>query len=165
MGQTDSDDIWAFVLRLYGQPGVPQACLDLQDGFGIDVSLLLFSAWLARRGTALDAARAAAARDMIAPWHQDVVRTLRRVRQRLKTGPAPAPSPATDALREGVKKVEMESEKLELLTLAAFGAAWAPGADAAVEANLAEMFSTLTGARQDAPGLATIAQAVREIGQ
>jgi hypothetical protein len=47
-----------------------------------------------------------------------VVVPLRVLRQRLKTGPAPAPIPATDELRRKVQAVEIEAELIELLELA-----------------------------------------------
>ena len=159
MKQSAEDDIWPFVLRLYGKPGVPAACLDLQDRFGVDVPLLMFACWLAQRGTVLDADMATQAREFIAPWHHEIVRALRAVRQHLKTGPAPAPSGATEMLRDGVKKVELESEKLELAALAALAVDWTSGPTASVEANLAEMFAAMTGQRLDLPGLALIALA------
>jgi hypothetical protein len=46
-----------------------------------------------------------------------VVVPLRVLRQRLKTGPAPAPIPATDELRRKVQAVEIEAELIELLEL------------------------------------------------
>ena len=160
--QSVADDIWAFVLRLYARPGVPAACLDLQDRFDIDVPLLMFACWLGLRGTTLDSELAARARDVITPWHREIVCTLRRVRQRLKTGPAPSPSPATEALRDGVKRVELESERLELTTLAAMAQDWSTGSMVSVAANLAEMFTAMTGQRLDPPGLSLIAQATLE---
>ena len=47
-----TDDLWSYTLHLYGKPGVPSACLALQDVHGIDVPLLIFATWLARRGAA-----------------------------------------------------------------------------------------------------------------
>lgn len=40
--------LWDFALRLYGARGVGKACLLLQDESGVDVPVLLFSAWLAK---------------------------------------------------------------------------------------------------------------------
>ena len=38
--------LWDFAVRLYAEPGVGEACLALQDRFGVDVPLLLWAAWL-----------------------------------------------------------------------------------------------------------------------
>jgi uncharacterized protein (TIGR02444 family) len=110
--------LWGFAQRVYGQPGVAQACLALQQRFGADVNLLLFAAWLgAERATPLPAALAQEAQRRVAGWHNEIVRPLRAVRQRMKTGPRPAPSGATEALRDALKAVEIGSERIELAVL------------------------------------------------
>lgn len=116
----DAADLWRFVLDVYGRDGVPQACLGLQDRRGQDVCLLLFALWAgAARGRRLDGADLERLRAAAAPWHHEVVRGLRAVRKRLKSGPAPAPSPATEALRARVQAAEIEAERIELAALAA----------------------------------------------
>ena len=37
--------LWDWSLEAYGQPGVPEACLALQDGHGQNTSLLLWAVW------------------------------------------------------------------------------------------------------------------------
>ena len=41
---------WEFSLRVYGNGGVPTACLALQERHAIDVNLLLFCAWIGESG-------------------------------------------------------------------------------------------------------------------
>lgn len=123
-----------FALALYGREGVPPACLALQESAGIDVNILLFAAW---RGAVLrrevGAADIAAARASVAEWHTDVVKALRAVRRRLKSGPAPAPDARTTKLRAQVQAAEIAAEIIELEELGALSAgAPAPaGADGA----------------------------------
>ncbi|WP_051357405.1 TIGR02444 family protein [Azorhizobium doebereinerae] len=108
----------AFALAVYGTAGVPPACLLLQERRGIDVNLLLFAAFLgAVRGEALTPAGLARAIETVGPWHGEVVRGLRAVRQRLKAGPPPAPNTVTAALRAKVQAVEIEAELIELSEL------------------------------------------------
>jgi uncharacterized protein (TIGR02444 family) len=104
-----------FALAVYGADGVSPACLLLQDRWGLDVNLLLFAGYVgaAREQTLTPAALDTAAAHVEA-WHRDVVRPLRAVRQRLKSGPAPAPNPATAELRERVKRLEIQAELIEL---------------------------------------------------
>jgi uncharacterized protein (TIGR02444 family) len=83
------------------------------------VCLLLFALWAgARCGHRLTEAEIARLREAGSPWHREVVKALRAVRKRLKTGPAPSPSPATDALRAKVQAAEIEAERIELEALA-----------------------------------------------
>jgi uncharacterized protein (TIGR02444 family) len=104
-----------FALAVYAADGVARACLLLQGRFGLDVNLLLFAAYVGiARGQALTPAALGAAQMRVDAWHREVVRPLRRVRERLKSGPAPAPNPATTRLREQVKELEIQAEMIEL---------------------------------------------------
>lgn len=122
-GQPSADlpldgSLWRFAVALHGRPGVADACLALQNRFELDVNLLLFAAWLgAERRLALSEAEAASARQRTAAWHAEIVHPLRRIRQRMKNGPGPAPSPKTESLRDELKAVEIGSERIELALL------------------------------------------------
>lgn len=149
--------LWRFATRVYGRPGVAQACLALQQRFDADVNLLLFAAWLgAERGMALSVPLSRLAQRRVDAWHEDIARPLRAVRQRMKAGPAPAPCGATEALRDALKAVEIGSERIELAvleTLAPEGAPEAPPGrpeadlDAVVRSNLRTVLAL--SARED----------------
>src|SRR5262249_46833557 len=108
-----SEPLWEFSLALYARPGVPEACLALQDRHGLDVNLVLASLWAATGGRgALDGARIAALRDASQAWQEQVVAPLRGVRRRLKGGPE-------REFREQLKALELEAERIEQGLLAA----------------------------------------------
>lgn len=115
--------LWAFAVGLYAAPGVADACLSLQDHYGCDVNVLLFAAWIGavhhRAMTTVEMAETAA---LVQCWHEEIVGPLRDVRRRLKSGPPPAPSESTEALRTRIKAIELESERIELSLLEQ----WAP---------------------------------------
>ncbi len=95
---------WAFALDLYRRPGVSQACLLLQDTAGADITLLLFVLFVAEtHRTMLAPADLAGLDGAVAPWRDEVIRPLRSLRRRVRSGPAPAPGPATEALRDRIK--------------------------------------------------------------
>jgi len=135
---------WTFSLAVYREGAVQRECLELQDRYGVDVNLLLFCAFIgAVRGAAMpdQAVRQAAA--VVADWHRDIVATLREVRRALKplaTGDSPTAAPAA-ALRENVKAMELEAERIEQMMLECWSAvnagAW-PRAEpaAAVAGNI-----------------------------
>jgi uncharacterized protein (TIGR02444 family) len=112
--------IWQFATLLYAKPHVAQTCLLLQERYALDVNLLLFGAWVGVEFRMLltqnDIAQANAVVEL---WHKEIVRPLRAVRTRMKTGPLPGPSTSTEALRSKLKLVEIEAERIELETLAA----------------------------------------------
>lgn len=114
---TASADLWSFSLWLYAAPGVADACLEAQDRHGADVNLLLWAAWLAVLGHDLTPAEVAEAEAATRPWRDEVVWPLRAVRRRLKSGPLPAPTMATESLRAQVKAAELEAEKMQQLLL------------------------------------------------
>ncbi len=131
-----NEGLWAFALRLYGAPGVSDACLVLQDESGVDVPVLLFSAWLASSSVAMTQSELARIDGLVKAWRDEVIKPLRAVRRRLKTGPHPAPGPQTEDLRNGVKAVELASEKIALALLEAEGAALAGAAPGPAGDNL-----------------------------
>lgn len=94
---------------------MPEACLYLQTRHDLDVPVVLFAAFVGavRRQVLADSA-INAARGRVDAWHREVVRPLRAVRQRLKTGPAPAPDDITGRLRREVQRIEIEAELIEL---------------------------------------------------
>ncbi|WP_037084837.1 TIGR02444 family protein [Neorhizobium vignae] len=123
MAADTGQGLWDFALRLYGAPGVGEACLLLQDESGVDVPVLLFSAWLTTNSVALSPTEIARIDDLVADWRNEVVKPLRAVRRRLKYGPHPAPTKETQTLRTGVKDVELSSERIELAVLEVEGQA------------------------------------------
>ncbi len=141
MAEDLADGLWYFAVALYGRPGMADLCLELQDRHGMDVPLLLWAAWVgAARDHALTPGELAAADAAVAPWRRDVVAPLRAVRRRLKQGPLPlAPTAGSDSLRDRVKALELEAERLQLAELARHPAgapAKGPAADA-LRSNLA----------------------------
>lgn len=110
---------WRYALAVYGQEGVSDACLRLQDEAGVDVNVLLTALHTARlTGSAVTEADIAAADAAIAAWRDDIVTALRTIRRRLKEGPAPAPSRLTETLRTAVKQAELRAEQIEMAVLA-----------------------------------------------
>lgn len=102
------NEFWRFSLAVYQQGAVANECLALQEALGLDVNILLFSAWLGRRGIILHRIDIEAASRAVASWHESVVRSLRNVRQQMKTF-------GTDFedLRARIKAIEIEAEQIE----------------------------------------------------
>lgn len=104
---------WDFSLAFYGAPGVAEACLALQDRSGMDggadVNLLLFCCWAGRAGHRLTAAELERLLGASADWQGEVVRPLRAARRWLKA----EGGPAEGALRERIKALELEAERIE----------------------------------------------------
>jgi len=139
---------WRFSLALYRQPGAPDACIALQDKAGVDVNVMLFALWLATQGRALDAGDLAAIDAAVARWRAEAVVPLRAVRRAMREPPAGFAGTQTAALREKVKAVELESERLQQEALFALKPAqdWGrrePDEDTAARANLAAYASML----------------------
>ena len=80
----DVSPFWTFSLALYRTPGVPAACIVLQDECGVDVNVLLFALWLAKEGRALRSDDLAEADLAISAWRNEAVRPLRAVRRFLR---------------------------------------------------------------------------------
>jgi uncharacterized protein (TIGR02444 family) len=148
--------LWHFALAVYSGPNVADACLALQDHYGCDVNLLLFAAWLsAIHEHRLLPGEMSEAASAVRDWHGQVVRPLRSVRRRLKSGPPPAPGAACEALRGRIKSVEIEAERLELDVLENLAEKWPRTSDASEEeatlANLSAVLRHVSGSESE-PG-------------
>jgi len=119
---------WTFSLAVYAMEGVAPACLRLQDRHGLDVNLLLYCCWAARRGVAFDAPAMARLGALTADWTAEIVQPLRAVRRALKGGFEAMPEAGCAALRDAVAALELDAERLEQDVLAAALPPPAPGA-------------------------------------
>ncbi|RAI44193.1 TIGR02444 family protein [Rhodoplanes roseus] len=104
---------WRFSLATYRKPGVAEACLALQDGFSVDVNVLLFVMWLGTGGRRLDDVETQFVIDQAAGWAREIVVPLRGVRRRLKEDAPLVDAAAAQAFRTQVKRLELEAERLQ----------------------------------------------------
>lgn len=110
-------DIWDWALAAYGRPGVPEACLALQDRHGQNTSLLLWAVWAEVADPALLKRAAEATR----AWDALALTPLRDVRRALKPPHPPVADAAREDLREDVKAAELKAERILLEALAGLG--------------------------------------------
>jgi uncharacterized protein (TIGR02444 family) len=104
---------WQFSLRVYGEPGVAEECLAVQDKLGADINVVLYAVWLgARRGIVLEQGDLARIDEVVAAWSANVVQSLREVRRDMKTMPEAADL-QVQALRKRVADSELFSEQIE----------------------------------------------------
>jgi len=114
------DSFWNFSVGTYRQPGVAEACLSLQDRYGIDVNLLLYNCWFGCTRGLLDEPLSSAVLAFSEPWAQEVVRPLRAARTWMKISGCVGTGVSTEdcmALRDEIKAVELEAERLQQRTL------------------------------------------------
>lgn len=103
---------WTFSVAVYGVPGVADECLVLQDRHGVNVNVLLFSAWTgAQKGLLLSAADFQVLTNAVRDWQVSVVKPLRAVRRALK--PHATDDAAVAALRADVMRDELKAEQIE----------------------------------------------------
>jgi uncharacterized protein (TIGR02444 family) len=135
-----ASESWAFALKLYAEPGVREACLRLQDHEDVDVMLLLVAVFAAaRKHMRLSPEDVTAMDDASRPWREQVVRPLRALRRTLASGPAPAPSEASERLRSRIKAAELDAERLENDLLAAWLESQTPGKVRLVHAEICDV--------------------------
>ena len=105
--------LWDWTLEAYGRPGVPEACLVLQDDHGQNTSLLFWAVWAEAKDPDLLARAAEAAHR----WEATALVPLRAVRRALKAPLPPVADHAREALREDVKAAELRAERVLMETL------------------------------------------------
>lgn len=119
-GAPDSAAFWRFSLAVYRRPGVAAACLALQDECGLDVNLLLFCLFQARRGRALNAADLRRAMRRAAPIQAGIIAPLREARRALKRQAGLADralAAAASRLRRALLRHELAAEHFEQAVL------------------------------------------------
>jgi uncharacterized protein (TIGR02444 family) len=107
-------NLWDFALAVYRCDGVPPACLHLQDQCNVDVPLLLAAGFAACTARQFDRAAYGTLHHLAGEWQQQIVTALRVIRRHLKTGPRPAPTTATESLRDKIKSAELAAEKIQI---------------------------------------------------
>ncbi len=145
--------LWDWTLGAYSQPGVPDACLALQDEHGQMTSFLLWAVWAETTDEPLLVRAAGIARR----WDSLALSPIRQVRRALKPPFDGVADEAREGLREDVKAAELRAERvlmeaLEQITpaqgghaaLAALKAAAAAWGNPAPDGALAELAAALS---------------------
>jgi uncharacterized protein (TIGR02444 family) len=109
--------LWPYALEVYGRPGAEALLLQLQDAHGQCAPFLLWALWMSASGRRADAAAIRSAAELARAWQDAAIAPLRRLRRELKTAPAAGPKPPRERLREGVKGLELEAERMLLQML------------------------------------------------
>lgn len=114
--QHSVEDFWDYSNRIYRSEGVQEACLALQNSHGLDVNIALFSCWFGcAYGIAPDELFAKAV-SYSSIWRRNVVEPLRSARSWLKgeiQSGRFASEESTMVLREEIKSVELNAERLQ----------------------------------------------------
>lgn len=120
--------LWDWTLAAYDRPGVPEACLSLQDEHGFNTALLLWAVWAdPDRETLANGVQTTVL------WDETVLWPLRNVRRALKGHRPPFADEPREGLREDVKAAELRAERMLLETLEGFaGPATEPDARGAL---------------------------------
>ena len=111
--QLSKSPFWRFSVKFYAEPGVAQACIDLQDQAGVDVNLLFFLLWNAAQARALSDAEVKELDRSFGAWRDLAVVPLRELRRALKSPPTAVTPAAADGFRTRIKAVELEAERLQ----------------------------------------------------
>jgi len=105
---------WDFSVRHYRQPGVADACLFVQDRYGLNVNLVLFCIWAADTGRgALTAADMTAALRRVEDWEAQVIEPLREIRRISRHEALGVPEFLLQAFQPHIRQVELEAEQIE----------------------------------------------------
>jgi uncharacterized protein (TIGR02444 family) len=109
----DSNAFWDWSTRVYADRRVKDACLKLQDGYNLDVNMLLFCVWTAWVGYGrLDNDVLAHAVDLSDNWTKRVTKNLRAARRALKNAPMAALAGDVESLRANILEIEIDSEQV-----------------------------------------------------
>lgn len=105
--------LWLFSLNFYSLKGVRESLLAFQDFSGANVNILLLLLWLASRRRSLSLNEVDEIIGSTNSWNKNVVIPLRKIRQNLKKNDEGIVSENSFLLREKIKILEFEAEKIE----------------------------------------------------
>jgi uncharacterized protein (TIGR02444 family) len=112
---------WDYSIAIYGKPRVADACLFLQDRYGLDVNLLLFCLWLGASGRGyLDEREIDACRMRTGDWRSRVVEPLRDIRRACHDEPLGVPQFLLQVFDPLIRQIELDAEHVAQLVLAEF---------------------------------------------
>lgn len=105
--------LWDWTLKAYAEPGVPDACITLQDAYGQNTAYLLWAVW----AEGPDAEALAEGVRIAKAWGATVLSPLRVIRRALKPAFPGVDDGAREGLREDVKAAELRAERVLMETL------------------------------------------------
>jgi uncharacterized protein (TIGR02444 family) len=109
--------LWPFALEAYARPGAEAILLELQDAHGQCVPYLIWSLWLASQGRPLTSLQDGAG--LARAWQEAAVAPLRDLRRGLERPSTDSLWRPREQLRERVKALELEAERMLLQMLEA----------------------------------------------
>ena len=110
---------WDYSLMLYARAGVSDACLSLQDEYGLNVNLLLFCVWSAAGGVGeLGATQIRTGLGRTRDWQERVVQPLREVRRYTAREGIEPQREWRRIVKSAVQQVELAADHVEQLILA-----------------------------------------------
>ena len=118
-----TERFWDFSVRTYGVSGVSQACLALQDERGVDVNMLFYCIWIGATRGVFNEQLYRTAMDYSRDWAAHVVRPLRAARTWMKSEGCRRQGALDEScmsVRQRIKAVELEAEKLQQVALESF---------------------------------------------
>ena len=119
MATFPQNSFWDYSLSVYSRPRVADACIFLQDRYGLDVNLLLFCLWTADSGRqALDPSSLRDCNRRIRDWRARVIEPLRAIRRACRAEPLGVPEFLLEASEPSIQKAELDAERVEQLILA-----------------------------------------------
>lgn len=109
----DKLGFWDWSLKIYGESGLSEKLIALQDDYELDVNIALWACWSGLSHGALPPIVIRKAIALCADWASGVVFPLRSARRALKAPPQQADATGAENLRSSVKTLELEAERLQ----------------------------------------------------
>jgi uncharacterized protein (TIGR02444 family) len=107
-----------FSLSLYRKPGVADACLFVQDRYGLNVNVILFCIWVADIGNGtLASVQITTALRRVADWEDQVIQPLREIRRTCRKEALGVPEFLLQTFLPQIETTELEAEHVEQLVL------------------------------------------------
>ena len=115
-----SHNFWNFSVKFYSSKDVAEACLELQEEFGLDINLLLFCLWFSKNHGELGDELLRDVWQFSYQWKKEGVQPLRSGRKWMKASSIAIRKEQREQfsqLREDIKTKELEAEKFQQIAI------------------------------------------------
>lgn len=105
---------WAWANDVYARRGVADSLISAQDSAGLNVNIVLWICWTATKFEDIPDPVMRSAIEAVDEWHSNVTTLLRKARRGAKPFEKQSGFEKAAALRESVKGIELDAERIEI---------------------------------------------------
>ncbi|VAW61172.1 hypothetical protein MNBD_GAMMA09-361 [hydrothermal vent metagenome] len=111
-----NSSFWQYSTQIWSLPEVEPACLNLQNSFGLNVNMLLYSCWIGEQSLCLSDDDLQTLLDSVKPW-QTIIQPLRDSRKMMQQNLIAMPTGMVNQTIKNISEMELNAEHMAQLAM------------------------------------------------